>query len=233
VARATRPCFLLAILCPLSSILVSTTHAQPAHPAATHPTTHLATTRLSGENNPKRLLTIYAIAMANGDADRVKDSFWAETPDERAVVDAYAHLARSVGALRKAATDQYGPDGFDHIGFGQMFAQQTKTIENTRLFVDGPKALAFTNRDNKPDLRLVRVETGWKISATSFAHPAQFAARIDAQATAYDELAQEIAAGKYRLATDAQIAGRNKVRDAKEALEQKLKASTQPAQPGK
>ena len=43
-------------------------------------------------------------------------------------------------------------------------------------------------------------------------------------------LATEIAAGKYRLATDAQIAGRNKVHDAKQAVEEKLKAAaaTQP-----
>ena len=87
--------FVLCILLPLP------VYAGPATKPAPHPTTHLATTRLSGENNPKRLLTIYALAMANGDADRVKDSFWAETPDQRAVVDAYAHLARSVGALRK------------------------------------------------------------------------------------------------------------------------------------
>ena len=110
--------FVLCILLPLP------VYAGPATKPAPHPTTHLATTRLSGENNPKRLLTIYALAMANGDADRVKDSFWAETPDQRAVVDAYAHLARSVGALRKASTDKYGPDGFDHIGFGQMFAER-------------------------------------------------------------------------------------------------------------
>lgn len=200
---------------------------------STGPTTHMATTRLAGENNPKRLLLVYAMAMANGDAAKVKECYWAETPDEKAVVEAYGHMASSISALSKAATERYGPDGFDNIGFGRMFAAEIKRVEGTRLFVDGPKALAFTNNDAEPDLRLVRVETGWKISATSFSHPARAAARIDAQASAYDELAAEIAAGKYRLAADAQVAGRNKVIQAKKALEEKLKASTQPATTGK
>jgi hypothetical protein len=222
----------------LASLLAaSAAFAQPAAaPApATRPSTrpHLATTRLVGAENPKRLLTIYAIAMAAGDADRVRDCYVADTADERALVDAYAHMASSVGALRKAATDKYGPDGFDNIGFGKMFAAEIKRIESSRLFVDGPKALAFTNNDAKPDLNLVHLDTGWKISATSFANPARHAARIEAQAAAYDELAKEIAAGKYRLATDAQVAGRNKVRDAKQAVEEKLKAAptTQPTNP--
>lgn len=217
----------------LALLLAAAAPAASAPPvSSSRPTTHLATTRLSGENNPKRVLTIYAFAMASGDAQRVRDSFWAETPDEKAVVAAYAHLASAVGALRKAATERYGADGFNNIGFGRMFAEQTKTIENTRLFVDGPKAFAFTNRDAKPDLRLVRVETGWKISATSFAHPARHAALIDAQAGAYEELAAEIAAGKYRLTLDAQAAGQDKVRDARLAVMKKLNASaTQPSDP--
>lgn len=213
-------------------LAASAAFAQPAAPPATRPSTHphLATTRLAGAENPKRLLTIYAIAMAAGDAEKVRDCYVADTPDQKALVGAYAHMASSVGALRKAATDKYGPDGFDNIGFGKMFAAEIKRIENSRLFVDGPKALAFTDNDNKPDLNLVRLDTGWKISATSFANPARHAARIEAQAAAYDELAKEIADGKYRLATDAQVAGRNKVRDAKQAVEEKLKAAaaTQP-----
>jgi hypothetical protein len=219
--------FILAIL-----LLSPPTLAQPT--PTSKPTTHLATTRLAGEDNPRRTLTVYAVAMAAGDADRVRNSYWAETPDEKAVVDAYAHLATSVGALRKAATDRYGPDGFDNIGFGKMFADQIKALEATRLFVDGPKALVFVNKDDKPDLRLVRVESGWKISATSFSNPARQAVRIDAQASAYDDLAREIAAGKYRLATDARAAGSVKVRQAKEAAEAKLKAAaaTQPGAAG-
>lgn len=206
--------------------LAATLRAQSTRPAAApRPTTHAATTRLVGEDNPKRVLTIYAVAMAAGDANHVRDSYWAETPDEKAAVEAYAHLATSVGALRKAATDKYGPDGFDNIGFGKMFADQIKALQETRLFVDGPKALVFIDKDNKPDLRLVRVETGWKISATSFSNPAHRAVQIDAQAKAYDELASEIAAGNYRLATDARLAGTAKVRDAKQAAEEQFKAT--------
>jgi hypothetical protein len=202
-----------------------------AKPAASAPTTRLATTRLIGEDNPKRLLTLYAAAMAAGHVEAVKNSYWAETPEEKRVVEAYGHLASSVAALRKAATDKFGPDGFDNIGFAKMFADQIKVLEQTRLFVDGPKAFAFTDKDDRPDLRLVRVEAGWRISATSFSNPVRTAARIEAQAGAYDELAAEIAADKYPLATDARVAGRAKVQAAMQAVDERLKSATRPAAP--
>jgi hypothetical protein len=144
-------------------------------------------------------------------------------------------LATSVLALRNAANTKFGPDGFDNIGFAKMFAEQIKTLENIRLEVDaeGRFALAYTDqRDSKPDLRLVRVEGGgWRISAASFGNPVRTAARIQAQATAYDELAAEIAAGKYPLATDARVAGRAKVQQAMAAVEERLKAAAAATQP--
>lgn len=194
----------------------------------TQPGTRLATTRVSGNENPKRALTVYAVAMSTGDARMVRDCYQADTPEEKAVVEAYGHLATAVAGLRKAAIDQYGPDGFDNIGFAKMFADQIKALEATRIVIEGDLALAFVNADQKPDLYLVKSPSGWKISAHSFSNPVRQAARLEAQSAAYNELASEITAKKYRLSLDARAAGAEKVREAMLAVDQRLKAATQP-----
>lgn len=202
----------------------ATTQQGPAAAGAAIPTV---------QSTPARTLVAYSIAMAAGDVEGVRSAFHADAPAERAVADAYAHLAEAVRGLRAAATARFGPDGFDNIGFGRMFAEDIKRLESTRLQVDGDTALAFMGKGDRPDMALVRTPDGWKISvARSFPNPARRVARTEAQAKAFTELAAEIEQGRHRLATDALVAGRRLVADAMAAADQQLKQqepATRPA----
>jgi hypothetical protein len=160
--------------------------------------------------------------MSAGDPAAVMNFYSADTPDQHTVVAAYGHMASSIASLRKASTDKFGPDGFDNIGFAKQFADQIKSLETVRVVVVDDKALVYIDPDNRPDLLLVRAGNSWKISGSSFRNPLHQAARLEAQANAFDELASEIAAGKYRLATDARIAGRAKVSSAMKAVQEKF-----------
>jgi hypothetical protein len=172
------------------------------------------------------------MAMAAGQPDVVRDCYFATGPDEKAIVDGYVHLATSIGKLRKAATDRFGETGFDAIGFGPMFADEIKRLEKSRFTLSAERAIVQPGGASASPMILVWKNNNWKISVadTYTRNPKRRAARIDAQASAYEDLATDIAAGKYKLALEARQAGTEKVATAMKAAEAELSkgGTTQP-----
>jgi hypothetical protein len=194
------------------------------------PATRSTTTR-AARLPPIHTVTMHALAMAAGDPDGVRRAYVAKTEEELAVVNAYCGMASAISRLLVVAKDKYGEHGFELIGFGKIFEEEVDRLKKAESVVHGDEALVYTIGKDKPPLVLVFVNGEWKIAvARSFPGKMQRrAARIRAQASAYNELAAEIKAGRYKEAGDARAAGTEKVKNAMAQAEMELarRATTQ------
>ena len=229
-----------AILCTAAALSATAAAASfadlpapaPSSAPATAPATQPALVR---RDSPRNALITHAIAMSRGDSAAVRDSYVVETPEERALVDAFARMADVIPHLRAAAERKYGKDGFTAIGFGAIFDDEVRRLWNAQEKKEqATEGEAMTVLPPGPGTAWITlVKNGktagqWKISvARTFPINLQRRTlRLDAQATAYEELAREIDAGKYPLAIDARAAGREKVAAAQKKLQEQNSPAT-------
>lgn len=184
-------------------------------------------------DTPIAALIRHAIAMSGGDAAGVRAAYHAEDDEQTKLVEAYAGVCQATADLRKAAIACFGEDGFSAIGFGAMYNVEVERLQSARQQIEGNRATVFVKNIHpggvsEVQLAMVNVKGQWKISvADTFKKGLdRRIARIDAQAGAYRELANEIAAGRYKLAVEARLAGRDKVLMAMRQAE--LPPATQP-----
>lgn len=237
--QAITAAFIACASCACPAAAFAQNAAAPRGPVATSPATMPAAVPASSpstqphslvrRDTPINALITHAIAMSRGDAAVVRDSYLANGPDETALVEAFAGMAEVIPRVRAAAERRYGKDGFTAIGFGAMIDEEVRRLSS-----------AATKEEESPEGRIATVvppsqgqswialiknaNTGgqWKIwVARTF--PINLRRRTDrlrAQTAAYEELAREIDAGKYPLALDARMAGRQKVQAAHRKLDE-------------
>jgi hypothetical protein len=220
----------------IAVVLVGITGARTvagAPNAASRPVTQPATTQ-AVHAGPARAVIIHAMAMAAGDAVTVRNCYLAQTPQEAAVADAYAGMAGAIRKLQIATKDKWGDGGFAVIGFGPMFDEEIKRLQHAQYSVEGNRAIVFANGRDRSPMVLLMTDGVWKISVaqTFTRNMDRRTARIAAQTRAYQELADEIAAGKFRASVEAKIAGSEKVAKAMKEVDEKfppVSGTTQPS----
>jgi hypothetical protein len=181
------------------------------------PSSKPATTQVA---NPLRALVLHAMAMANGDPKTVRAFYLTKNASEEAVADGYRDVAGAIFRLRESANKKWGEKGFEQIGFGQMFDDEIARLNKLTYDIQGSRAIVRAPDATRPAMVLVLDKGAWKIAVgESFAkNPQRRAARINAQAKAYDELAREISRDRYATTAEAKEAGRVKVAAAMKAV---------------
>jgi len=193
------------------------------HLGAGQATRPAATTRVA-RLPAAHTVTLHALAMASGDAEGVRRTFLTHNEQEQAVADAYAGMASAIFRLQSVAKDKFGEDGFREIGFGKMFDAEVERLKKVEEVQKGDEAFVYTSGKGKMPLVLVFIGGDWKIDVGR-SYPGRIdrrAARIRAQAAAYNDLAAEIKKGVYKTAEEAKQAGSEKVRAAMEQVDKEF-----------
>ena len=153
-------------------------------------------------STPKSAAKSFGEALQNGDAAGVRDASLNGKPE---LVDGMCNMMKSTKALHDAAVAKFGPDG-ESLGMGKQ-ADFTKQLENAKVEENGDSA-TITASDGKP-VTLKKADGDWKVDFASM--PAMDAAlkmlpMMAKMATANQDLADEIEAGKYATAAEAKKA---------------------------
>lgn len=184
----------------LACVLLSPIHAQPTQPT-TAPTTDLST--------PKGTLRTLVLAMEAGDVATLRDLFHTEDEPEERMAQAMADVAVAHRRLRKAAIQAYGQEGAESFLGPPPGTESLEAIEQAQVSEQDGHAVVRVEENSSQPVRLVRTEGGWKVSMEDQARkmtPEVFEQQIElvgAQVGIMDEVADEIAAGKYPAPAEA------------------------------
>lgn len=183
--------------------------------AQTRPSTAPATTQVvaADPSTPKGALKLLTQALDAGDRAKVMDLLAADTEAEHKWARATAELAEATAALRRSATDGFGaeasrPLGVDRAATGDAFAR----IDAATVTLRGDKASVRAASEEGPPLVLIRRDGTWRVPVSEFSKDVETADLDRAVRALADEtrllreLAVEVAAGKYKTATDARQA---------------------------
>jgi hypothetical protein len=196
-----------------SSILPATAPAsQPAMPV--EPST------------PRDALKIFAAAMRDGDAERLKSVVLTTNLAEVRMLGAMAGLAESLARLNQSAVKAFGEDDSSRFtdDSNAHFAQTLARIEAAEVTIDGDRATVKYRGPGEPIFELRGLpsahsgqELQWKVPMSELAPGAEAAAldqrliELNVQRKIVDELADEIAGGKYKNAEAGKEAWREKI----------------------
>ena len=199
--------------------------SRPATTPATKPATTQSTTQAFPRgNHPTQLLVDHAVAMALGWEKVVHDCYVINTPEEEEMVQGYMAMCRSLGRLRVVA-DKRWQNGFESIGFKRLLDEDRDKIVNADVVLAADKKHATVTPERSSPIQLGLVGDQWRIlTRESHKNIPRRLIYLKAQVGAYEELANEIEAGKYSMAIEAQMAGFKKVKEAKAAADAKVKA---------
>lgn len=208
--------------------------ARPNSPA-TRPTSG-PTTQPAG---PKDVLKQLASAMRRGEAAEIRGVLYAANETEQRMARATADYAAALAALQRAAVAAFGEHGAKELTGDAPPGEEIARIDAATLAIDGDTATVTfvpdkppaeanaqpTNSKGEPDppppppepVVLKRVGGRWRVPVATLSKGAapeeieQRLADLSAQTALIQEIAQEIAAGKYKSAEQAGQAWRLKV----------------------
>lgn len=175
-------------------------------------------------NHPTQLLVDHAVAMAFGQERIVHDCYITRTAEEQEMVRGYMAMSRALNRLRLTADRQW-PGGFENIGFKKLLDEDREKIVNAKVEFSADKRHATVTPERSSVIQLELVGGQWRIlTGESHKNIPRRLIYLKAQTGAYEELTDEIEAGKYTIAIEAQMAGFKKVKEARAAAEAKVKA---------
>jgi len=175
---------------------------------------------------PKDALKILAVAMRDGDADKLKSVVLTSNPSEVRMLGAMAGLAGSLARLNQAAVKAFGEDDANRFTDDSTahFSETVARIDAAEVSIDGDKATVRYHSAEEVPFEMRRVppvhasEKGqWKVPMSELSPGADAAAldqrleELNVQRKIVDELADEIAAGKYKNAEAGKEAWRGKI----------------------
>jgi hypothetical protein len=175
---------------------------------------------------PKDALKILAAAMRDGDADKLKSVVLTRDQAEVRMLGAMAGLAGSLARLNQSAVKAFGEDDASRFtdDSSAHFSETLARIDGAEVTIDGDKAtVRYSGPGELPfEMRRVRPahasqEGQWKVPMSELSPSAdpgtldQRLGELNVQRKIVDELADEIAAGKYKNAEAGKEAWRGKI----------------------
>jgi hypothetical protein len=163
-----------------------------------------------------------AVEMADGSA--LRDSFFASTEAQRDLVTAYADLIVAARHLRDSARDKFAPDNIaapnpamvrDGSLPGGPGPEDEQRLANAEVKIDGDTATVQLSDRPKP-IKLQKTDNVWRIDLADYAavQAGQLIEQTEVNrnlAAALEEASQEITAGKYASAQEAESAVQQKI----------------------
>ena len=160
-------------------------------------------------STPKGAAKSFAKALENGDAESAKAASTGGDPK------AIESMAKTFGAMKKlqdAAVAKFGEEGKSVAGGpgggkGGNMAEMSKKVDEATEQITGDTA-TLTTKDGGEPLKLKKVSGDWKVDVTQMGGDMAKEGQpmMDAMAKAAGETADEINAGKYKTAKEAQTA---------------------------
>jgi hypothetical protein len=169
----------------------------------------LATCMLSGckgdLSTPKGAAKTFATAMENGDVEAAKR---ATTGGDPAIIESMVKLTGNMKKLRDAAISKFGDEGKTAFGAGHGESMDlSKSVDDADVKEDGDTATLTPKGEARP-LKMKKVSGDWKVDASELtgAMGNMGSAMFDNMSKAAAETADDIKAGKYKTAQEAQQA---------------------------
>jgi hypothetical protein len=189
--------------------------------SAQAPTTQHVTVDLA---SPKAAVQTMFAAVEMADGSALRDCFYAPTDAQRDLVTAYAELIVSARHLRDAARDKFAADNApapnpamvrDGSIPGAPGPEDQAQLAGADVQVDGDTASVQLPDRSKP-IKLTRSDNLWRIDLADYAavQPSQLGEQTEVNhslAAALEEASQEITAGKYASAQEAESAVQQKI----------------------
>jgi hypothetical protein len=167
-------------------------------------------------------------AAESADGSALRDSFFAATDTQRDLITAYSELIVATRHLRDAARDKFAPDNAggnapapnpamirDGTTPGSPAPEDQQQLDSAQVQIDGDTATVQLPDRTQP-IKLRRSDNLWRIDLADYAsvQPAQLAEQTQVNhdlAAAFDEETDEINAGKYASAQEAESAIQQKI----------------------
>jgi hypothetical protein len=167
-------------------------------------------------------------AAESADGSALRDSFFAATDTQRDLITAYSELIVATRHLRDAARDKFAPDNAggnapapnpamirDGTTPGSPAPADQQQLDSAQVQIDGDTATVQLPDRTQP-IKLRRSDNLWRIDLADYAsvQPAQLAEQTQVNhdlAAAFDEETDEINAGKYASAQEAESAIQQKI----------------------
>lgn len=180
-------------------------------------------------STPKQALISFRRAIDSGNAQLAKQAA-ITNPSLDAGIDAWADAARSTNELASAAVARFGAGGeiaspFDFSG------DSTRELAGAQEQIAGPMAVVIP--PGQPPYHVRRLEGTWKVDLASSRFGQQlelYTPMMAGLAKAADVTTDEVRAGKYATAKDAQTALRQRLSEIMQAHAARLRpTSSRPA----
>ena len=180
----------------------------PATPA-TQPASAPSTAPVDA-TTPKGALKMLTRALESGDRAALLDLLSADSPAEQRIAEATAVLAEATADLRRASVKAFGAPASLPLGVNESAVPEALArIDASTVTIDGEKATVTSPQDAGDTLSLVRREGKWRVPMSQIsgqAEPPDLDRNLRdsaRQASVLKELANEVAAGKFKSAMDA------------------------------
>jgi hypothetical protein len=198
-------------------VLIATPFLRAQSPATQHVVVDLGSPKAAVKS------MLAAVEMADGSA--LRDSFFASTDSQRDLVAAYSDLIVAARHLRDAARDKFAADNAppplnptnirDGIVPSGAAPEDQQQLDNAQVQIDGDVATVQLPNRPKP-IKLQRTGGLWRIDLADYAAvaPSQLSEQTEVNhdlAVALDEASEEITAGKYASAQEAESAVQMKI----------------------
>ena len=163
---------------------------------------------------PKGALKMLAAALRDGDADRIKQVMYASTPAEAKMVAAMAEMAKSMATLQRSAVKAFGRVGAKEVvgDTDSTDAESKARIDAADVKIAADVATVTMADGEEAPVVLKRVDGRWRLPMAELsrgADPKALDERLAELATlskVVRDLPEEVGAGKYPTAVQAQEA---------------------------
>lgn len=171
---------------------------------------------------PKGALKMLAVALRDGDAERIKQVMHASTPAEAKMVNAMAEMAKSMATLQRSAVKAFGREGAKEVvgDTDSTDAESRARIDAADVKIAGDAATVTMADGVEAPVVLKRVDGRWRLPMSELSRGAdpkaldERLAELATLAKVVRDLAEEVGAGKYQTAVQAQEAFQSRAMEA-------------------
>ena len=171
---------------------------------------------------PKGALKLLAVALREGDPDRIRQVMYAANPTEARMVAAMADMAKAMASLQKAAVKAFGKDAArEVVGDTDATDSESKArIDAAEVKIQGDTATVTMEDGEEAPVVLKRVDGRWRLPMAELSRGADLTALeerlagLAQQAKLVRELADEVAAKKYASPAQAHEAWQSRAMQA-------------------
>jgi hypothetical protein len=211
----------------LVAIVLAGAEITPAGQPTTQP--QAPTTRVVLDlSGPKEALATLLGALASGDAEMARQAVIADDALNEGL-DAWAAAADNSSRLVKAALERFGPGGevASPFDFSRDVAQE---LAEAKQQVAGDMAVVIA--PDQPPFHVRRIDGQWKVELAASPYGKQliqYAPVMSGFAEAAKQTTEEVRAGRYATAVEAQQALANRLRQVMSARPPRVEPTTRPA----